>query len=72
MSPEAQFNLGLKFANAKGAARDYAQAALWYRKAAEQGHTLAQLNLGVMYAEGQGMLSDKTHSMLLGSDRARI
>lgn len=61
---EAQFNLGLKFANAKGATQDYAQAALWYRKAAEQGHALAQLNLGVMYAEGQGMLSDKAQAMV--------
>ncbi|HWC59822.1 MAG TPA: tetratricopeptide repeat protein [Verrucomicrobiae bacterium] len=61
---DAQFTLGVKFANAKGAAQDYAQAANWYRKAAEQGHALAQLNLGVMYAEGQGMVSDKAQSML--------
>ena len=66
---DAQFSLGLKFANGKGPALDYAQAAHWYHKAAEQSHALAQFNLGVMYAEGQGMPSDKTQS-LLWIDRA--
>jgi TPR repeat protein len=61
---DAQFSLGLKFANGKGPALDYPQAAQWYRKAAEQSHALAQFNLGVMYAEGQGVLSDKAQSML--------
>jgi TPR repeat protein len=61
---EAQFSLGLKFANGKGAALNYVHAAYWYRKAAEQGHALAQFNLGVMYAKGQGMLSDRGQSML--------
>jgi len=61
---DAQFSLGLKFANGKGPAHDYARAAHWYRKAAEQSHALAQFNLGVMYAEGQGMPSDKPQSML--------
>ena len=60
---DAQFSLGLRFANGKGPAQDYVQAAQWYRKAAEQGHALAQLNLGIMYAEGQGMLSDQAQSM---------
>jgi TPR repeat protein len=63
-SADAQFSLGLKFANAKGPARDYTQAARWYLKAAERSHALAQFNLGVMYAEGQGVPSDKAQSML--------
>jgi hypothetical protein len=63
-SADAQFSLGLKFANAKGPARDYAQAARWYLQAAEQSHALAQLNLGIMYAEGQGVPSDKAQSMV--------
>lgn len=61
---DAQFSLGLKFANGKGPALDYTQAAHWYHKAAEQSHALAQFNLGVMYAEGQGMPSDKAQSLL--------
>jgi len=35
--------------------QDYAEAVRWYRKAAEQGHTRAQTNLGLMYDSGQGV-----------------
>jgi TPR repeat protein len=59
---EAQFSLGVKFAGL-GAAQDYAQAAHWYLKAADQSHALAQFNLGVMYAAGQGVPRDTTKSM---------
>jgi TPR repeat protein len=69
---DAQFSLGLRFANGKGPARDYAQAAQWYLKAAEQSHALAQFNLGVMYAEGQGMPSDKAQSLLWFDRAARL
>lgn len=37
---------------------DLASAAYWYRKAAEQGHTDAQVNLAIMYAEGRGVSFD--------------
>ena len=30
----------------------------WYRKAAEQGHAKAQLNLGIMYFTGRGVPQD--------------
>jgi hypothetical protein len=30
----------------------------WYQKAADQGHAKAQYNLGVMYANGKGVLKD--------------
>jgi uncharacterized protein len=59
---EAQFSLGLKFAQ-EGAAQDYAQAAHWYLKAADQSHPLAQFNLAVMYAAGQGVLRDEAKSL---------
>jgi TPR repeat protein len=58
---EAQFSLGVKFAR-EGAAQDYAQAAQWYLKAADQSHSLAQFNLGIMYGEGQGVLRDEAKS----------
>jgi len=38
--------------------KDDAEAVRWYRKAAEQGHAIAQHNLGVMYEEGQGVPQD--------------
>jgi uncharacterized protein len=36
----------------------YAEAAKWYRKAAEQECTLALNDLGVMYENGQGVAVD--------------
>jgi hypothetical protein len=59
---EAQFNLGVKLAG-EGAAQDYAQAAQWYLKAADQSHSLAQFNLAIMYAAGQGVPRDEAISM---------
>ena len=34
---------------------DFSQSVLWYKKAAEQGDTKAQLNLAVMYDSGEGV-----------------
>ncbi len=59
---EAQFNLGLQFAQ-PGAAQDYAQAAHWYLKAADQSHSLAQFNLGIMYGVGQGVARDEAKAI---------
>jgi uncharacterized protein len=37
-----------------GVPKDYAAAMSWFRKAAEQGSAVAQVNLGNMYASGNG------------------
>jgi len=60
---DVQFGLGLQYASGAGEALDYAQAADWYRKAAEQNHGLAQFNLGTMYARGQGVVRDDAQSV---------
>jgi TPR repeat protein len=39
-------------------AQNDAEALKWFRKSAEQGHALAQYNLGVMYERGAGALQD--------------
>ena len=39
--------------------KDQKEAAVWYRKAADQGHTKAQYNLGVCYAYGDGVVKDQ-------------
>ena len=52
---EAQYNLGVMYANGEGVPKDDAEALKWYRKAAEQGFAKAQLNLGVMYTNGEGV-----------------
>ena len=38
--------------------RNYKEALRWYRKAAEQGYSVAQFNLGVMYENGLGLPQD--------------
>ncbi len=54
----AQFNVGLLYANGKGVPKDDRQAAEWYGKAALQGVAAAEYNLGVMYANGDGVPRD--------------
>lgn len=55
---EAQFHLGILYANGLGVTLDLPQALLWYRKAAEQGHAWAQYNAGSMYYLGAGVPQD--------------
>ncbi|MCE2485665.1 MAG: sel1 repeat family protein [Desulfurellaceae bacterium] len=43
-----------------GSPQDYAEAVEWFRRAAEQGDTSAQLNLGSMYFRGEGVPQDYT------------
>jgi hypothetical protein len=42
----------------RGLPQDHAQAAAWYRKAAEQGLGQAQNNLGLLYKNGRGVPQD--------------
>ena len=41
-----------------GAEGDYAEAARWYRTAADQGNAAAQTNLATLYYEGKGVAVD--------------
>ena len=40
----------------------YVEAAVWFYKAAEQGHATSQFNLGLMYLEGKGVQQDKAEA----------
>ena len=55
---DAQFNLGVHYANGRGVPIDYAKANYWYVKAAEQGDADAQNNLGFDYKYGKGVPQD--------------
>jgi len=55
---EAQYDLGVRYANGEGVPQDYAQAVKWYRLAADQGLVEAQFNLGLKYDNGQGVPQD--------------
>ncbi|WP_148132454.1 tetratricopeptide repeat protein, partial [Neisseria sp. HMSC074B07] len=52
---DAQYNLGMMYANGQGVRQDYAEAVRWFRKTAEQGLAEAQYNLGLAYEQGQGV-----------------
>jgi len=51
----AQANLGHAYANGRGVGQDHAQAAAWYRRAADQGHAPSQFDLGELYAHALGV-----------------
>ena len=54
-TPPRRATSGLCTPTAKGVPEDDAEAVRWYRLAAEQGNAFAQSNLGVMYANGEGV-----------------
>ena len=60
----AQFNLGVMYLTGRGVQQDYSAAALWFRKAAEQGYALAQSNLGTLYRDGRGVAQDDTEAVM--------
>jgi len=60
---EADFKLGLLYEygykpTSEDDGKDYAQALRWFRKAAEQDHADARLELGKMYLDGKGVERD--------------
>ncbi len=54
----AQYNLGVAYAHGQGVTRNMAEAAKWYRLAAEGGYSPAQVNLAVMYDKGEDLPQD--------------
>jgi len=58
----ASFVLGNRFAVGEGVAKDDAEAAKWYLKAAEQGLADAQLQIGICYSEGEGVLKNEVEA----------
>ena len=55
---EAQYNLGMLYATGESVGQSAAEAAKWYRRAAEQHHVDAQYQLGLMYITGRGVPKD--------------
>ena len=56
--PEAQHDLGLRYAGGRGVPKDPERAAKWYRAAAEQGYGPAQGSLALAYYWGTGVARD--------------
>jgi hypothetical protein len=57
-NPDAQFRVGAQYELGAHVTKDPAQAAAWYRKAADQGFAQAQHSLGVLYELGNGVPAD--------------
>jgi TPR repeat protein len=53
-----QCYLALAYYKGLGVPQDYAQAAIWWRRAAEQGNVLAQCELAATYDKGLGVPQD--------------
>jgi hypothetical protein len=49
--------------DAEQAFAELAAAAAWYRQAAEQGHSISQYNLGLMYDNGEGVAEDNAEAV---------
>ncbi len=62
--PKAQTYLGEIYERGLGGQPpDYESAALWYRRAAEQNYTPAQINLGQLYEQGRGVAKDEATAL---------
>jgi TPR repeat protein len=58
----AQTILGSMYADGRGVPQNYAEAAAWYRRAAEQGNPAAQYRLGLLFDKGLGVPLDDTEA----------
>jgi TPR repeat protein len=57
-SRQAQFEMGERFFQGLGVARDYEEAAIWFKLSANQGHSRAQYFLAMMCFLGRGLAPD--------------
>jgi uncharacterized protein len=55
---ESEVELGRRYDKGEGVVKDHAEAAKWYRKAAEQNYVDAQYNLGMCYEEADAGTED--------------
>jgi len=71
-SAEAQNNVGEIYSKGLGTEPDYAMAAVWFKKAADQGYNRAKINLGYLYEEGLGVPQDQAMALNLYREGAGI
>jgi TPR repeat protein len=55
---------GDAYFNGQGVAKDYKQAMIWYRKAAEASDTVGMVNLGIIYLKGYGVKKDEQQAFV--------
>jgi DnaJ domain/Sel1 repeat len=57
--PDAQYKLGVRYADGQGVVKNEHTAVQWFQKAADQGFVNAQVYLGVMYSKGLGVVKNE-------------
>ena len=55
-SSSAMAHLGWRYDTGRGAQTNPIKASQWYRVAADEGHSLAQNNLGCLFRDGRGVI----------------
>jgi TPR repeat protein len=58
LSPFTKSYLGTLYEKGLGVPQDYVEAASWYRKASDQGNSMAQFSLAGLYLAGRGVPQD--------------
>ena len=66
---EAQYTLGVMYAQGWGTLADPVRAADWYQRAAKQGFAKAEHNLAALYLSGSGVIAD-SHQARVWFERA--
>ncbi len=61
--PNAQFDLGARYATGEDVQQDYTESVRWFTQAAEQGHVIAQATLGAYYWAGRGIPQDLSKAL---------
>lgn len=59
----ALYMIGVIYEKGQGVAIDYAEAAQWYRKAADKGNSAAQYRLGRLYERGSGVEQNREEAV---------
>ncbi len=61
--PQAQFGLGVMYANGRGVPQDYAQAMKWFRAAVDRGNLAPSFYLGLFYENGLGVAKNDAEAV---------
>ncbi len=61
-NPSAQFQVATRLAQGRGNAQDYAEAANWFKRSAQQGFAQSQYRLGTLYERGLGVSKDTSRA----------
>ena len=56
-------NLGNMYESGQAVPQDYAEAVVWFQKAADKGNEVSQRNIAMMYLQGMGVTADKDEAI---------